>query len=96
MLMYQSEAYPTECRATGGAFAFAMSQPGAILGGLFLTLATAAGLNYTISTLVVGAGACLISGIIMISARTKKKATAMIPSELPQEEEKDEFTAPVN
>lgn len=75
MLVYQSEAYPTECRATGGAFAFAMSQPGAILGGLFLTIATAAGLNYTMAALVVGSGACLISGIIMISARTPPEVT---------------------
>lgn len=96
MLVYQSEAYPTECRATGGAFAFAMSQPGAILGGLFLTVATAAGLNYTMAALVVGAGACLISGIIMISARTKKKATPVDTTELPPEERKDELTAPVN
>src|SRR5699024_9096089 len=95
MLVYQSEAYPTECRATGGAFAFAMSQPGAILGGLFLTIATAAGLNYTMAALVVGSGACLISGIIMISARTHRKSPSMVASGSPEEEEKDLLTAPV-
>lgn len=93
MLVYQSEAYPTECRATGGAFAFAMSQPGAILGGLFLTIVTAAGLNYTMAALVVGSGACLISGIIMISARTHRKSPSMVASG-PPEEEKDLLTAP--
>ncbi|MGC0367117.1 putative MFS transporter [Rhodococcus sp. 27YEA15] len=70
VLVFQSECYPTECRATGGAFAFAMSQPGAIFGGLLLSAATGLGWSYGSAALAVGAGSCLLSGLIMFSART--------------------------
>ncbi|OZC83483.1 MFS transporter [Rhodococcus sp. 06-418-1B] len=69
VLTFQSEVYPTECRATGGAFAFAMSQPGAILGGLLLSVCTGLGWSYGSAALVVGAGSCLLSGLIMLAAR---------------------------
>jgi MFS transporter, putative metabolite:H+ symporter len=70
MLVYQSECYSTECRATGGAFAFAMSQPGAIVGGLLLSVFTGLGWGYGSAAMAVGAGACLISGIVMFAGRT--------------------------
>jgi MFS family permease len=69
LLTFQSECYTTECRATGGAFAFAMSQPGAILGSLLLSAFTGLGWAYGSAALFVGAGACLVSGIIMFAAR---------------------------
>lgn len=69
VLVFQSECYPTECRATGGAFAFAMSQPGAIIGGLLLSVATGLGWSYGFATLAVGAGSCLLSGLVMFAAR---------------------------
>jgi MFS family permease len=80
VLVFQSECYPTECRATGGAFAFAMSQPGAILGGLLLSAATGLGLSYGLAALVVGAGSCLLSGLIMFAARAGKPAAPVTPS----------------
>lgn len=86
VLVFQSECYPTECRATGGAFAFAMSQPGAILGGLLLSLATGLGLSYGLAALVVGAGSCLLSGLIMFAARTEKPAAPTTPSGETEEE----------
>lgn len=70
ILVYQSECYATECRATGGAFAFAMSQPGAILGGLLLSVFTGIGWGYGNAAMVVGAGACLVSGLVMFAGRT--------------------------
>ncbi|WP_326835161.1 MFS transporter [Amycolatopsis rhabdoformis] len=69
LLVFQSECYTTECRATGGAFAFAMSQPGAILGGLLLSALTGLGWGYGPAALVVGAGGCLISGLLMLAGR---------------------------
>ncbi|QRP47843.1 hypothetical protein [Amycolatopsis sp. FDAARGOS 1241] len=70
LLVFQSECYTTACRATGGAFAFAMSQPGAILGGLPLSALTGLGWGYGPAALVVGAGACLVSGVVMLAGRT--------------------------
>lgn len=69
VLVFQSELYDTECRATGGTFAFAMSQPGAILGGLLLSLAIGAGWGYAPAALAVGAGSCFLSGLIIMLAR---------------------------
>lgn len=70
ILVFQSECYPTECRATGGAFAFAMSQPGAILGGLLMSVCTGLGWGYGSAALFVGAGACFVSGVVILAGRT--------------------------
>ncbi|HXT94195.1 MAG TPA: hypothetical protein VN714_33600 [Trebonia sp.] len=47
-----------------------MSQPGAILGGLLLSLFTGLGWAYGSAAMFVGAGACLASGLIMLAGRT--------------------------
>lgn len=96
VLVFQSECYPTECRATGGAFAFAMSQPGAILGGLLLSVVTGLGWSYGAAALVVGAGSCLASALIIFVARKPAHATSEVVGvgHVDDDRRDDFFTAP--
>jgi MFS family permease len=69
LMFFQAECYTTECRATGGAFVYAMSQPGAIVGGFLLTVLTGASVGYSTAALVVGALGTFVSGLVMMGAK---------------------------
>lgn len=70
ILFFQAECFDTDCRATGSAFIGAMSQPGAIIGGFILTGLTAASVSYSTSALLVGAIGVMVSGVVVLGART--------------------------
>lgn len=74
LLFFMGEAYRTDCRATGASFLNAMSQPGAILGGLIITSLLAAGVSWNQTALYVGVLGTLVSGLVMFAAR---KVTAL-------------------
>jgi MFS family permease len=82
ILFYQAECFDADCRATGSTFIGAMSQPGAILGGLILTGLTAAAVPFSTAALWVGAVGTLVSGLIMFGAKTVQPANreAAIPA----------------
>jgi len=69
IMFFQAECYDSDCRATGGSFITAMSQPGAIIGGFILTGLTAASVSFSTAALVVGALGTLVSGFIMMAAK---------------------------
>ena len=77
-----AECYPDSCRATGAVFIGAMSQPGAIIGGLLLTAIIAAGVATSTeaaatgtAALIVGALGTFISGLLMFGVRHIKERT---------------------
>jgi MFS family permease len=70
IMFFQAECYDTDCRATGSTFIGAMSQPGAIIGGFILTGLVAAAVPFSTAALWVGALGTLVSGLIMIGARS--------------------------
>lgn len=70
IMFFQAECYDTDCRATGSTFIGAMSQPGAIIGGFLLTGLVAAAVPFSMGALLVGALGTLVSGLIMIGARS--------------------------
>lgn len=70
IMFFQAECYDTDCRATGSTFIGAMSQPGAIIGGFLLTGLAAAAVPFSTAALWVGALGTLVSGLIMIGARS--------------------------
>jgi len=78
ILFFQAECFDTDCRATGSAFIGAMSQPGAIIGGFILTGLVAAAVPYSTAALYVGAVGVVLSGIVVMFART----VAPAPDEL--------------
>jgi putative MFS transporter len=69
LLFYMGESYSTDCRATGASFLGAMSQPGAIFGGLIITSLLAAGVSWNQTALYVGVVGILVSGLVMFAAR---------------------------
>ncbi|MGW0005873.1 MFS transporter [Nocardia grenadensis] len=69
LMFFQTECFDADCRGTGSAFAYSMSQPGAIIGGLLLTGLTALALPLTITTVLVGAGGLLLSGALVLGAQ---------------------------
>lgn len=69
LMFFQTECFDADCRGTGGAFAYSMSQPGAIIGGFLLTGLTAAALPFALATVAVGAVGILISGVAILGAR---------------------------
>lgn len=75
-----AECYPDNCRATGALFIGAMSQPGAIIGGLLLTSIIAVGVASTTeaaatnsAALLVGAGGTFVSGLLMFTVKHIKE-----------------------
>ena len=70
ILFFQAECYSTDCRATGGTFVAAMSQPGAIIGGLLLTWMVAQQMPFSTAALLVGAIGTSVSGLIMLGAKS--------------------------
>lgn len=69
LMFFQAECFDTDCRGTGSAFAYSMSQPGAIVGGLLLTGLTAATIPFGFATVAVGATGLLLSGALILGAR---------------------------
>ncbi len=69
LLFFMGEAYRTDCRATGASFLGAMSQPGAIVGGLIITSLLAAGVSWNATALYVGVIGTLVSGLVMFAAQ---------------------------
>ncbi len=76
IMFFQAECYDTDCRATGSAFVGAMSQPGAVIGGLILTTLVASSVSYSMAALWVGALGILASAVIMLAAKSIKKPGA--------------------
>lgn len=69
LMFFQAECFEADCRGTGGAFAYAMSQPGAVIGGFLLTGLTVAAVPFGIATVLVGAVGLLLSGLVIMGAR---------------------------
>lgn len=69
LMFFQTECFDTDCRGTGSAFAYAMSQPGAMIGGLLLTGLTAAAIPFSLATVAVGAVGLLLSAAVILGAR---------------------------
>lgn len=69
LMFFQTECFDPDCRGTGSAFAYAMSQPGAIIGGLLLTGLTAAAMPFSIATVLVGAAGLVLSAVCILGAR---------------------------
>ncbi len=70
IMFFQAECYDTDCRATGSTFIGAMSQPGAIVGGLILTGLVADAMSFSTAALLVGALGTFASGLIMLGTKT--------------------------
>ncbi|MDL9978412.1 MFS transporter [Microbacterium sp. ASV49] len=79
IMFFQAECFDVDCRATGSTFIGAMSQPGAIIGGFILTAMTAAAIPFATAALWVGAIGTLVSGFIMLAARSVTPKTAGVP-----------------
>ncbi len=69
LMFFQTECFDADCRGTGSAFAYAMSQPGAIIGGLLLTGLTAVAIPFSLAALAVGAVGLVLSGVLILGAR---------------------------
>ncbi|WP_448810364.1 MFS transporter [Agromyces bauzanensis] len=69
LMFFQTECFDADCRGTGSAFAYAMSQPGAIIGGLLLAGLTAAAIPFSYAALAVGAVGLVASGLLILGAR---------------------------
>lgn len=68
LMFFQSECFEADCRGTGSAFAYSMSQPGAVIGGLLLTGLTAAAIPFGLATVAVGAVGLLLSAAAILGA----------------------------
>lgn len=69
LMFFQTECFDAACRGTGSAFAYAMSQPGAVIGGLLLAALTASMLPFSIAAALVGALGLALSGLFILGAR---------------------------
>lgn len=69
LMFFQTECFEADCRGTGSAFAYSMSQPGAVIGGFLLTGLTAAAVPFGLATVVVGAVGLLLSAAAILGAR---------------------------
>lgn len=78
LLFLMGESYDTRCRATGASFVNAMSQPGAIIGGLIITALLATGTSWTTSALWVGCGGILGSAIVMLALQNRRPQAAEV------------------
>ncbi|WP_345153124.1 MFS transporter [Arthrobacter ginkgonis] len=76
LFFYIAECYDAACRATGGTFILAVSQPGAVLAGFLLSGLIAAGLDINISFTLVGVLGCLASGLLVFAAHSIKEPEA--------------------
>lgn len=74
IMFFQAECFDQDCRATGSTFIGAMSQPGAIIGGFILTGLVAAAVPFSTAALWVGALGTLVSGLVMLGAKSVKPA----------------------
>lgn len=77
IMFFQAECFATDCRATGSSFIGAMSQPGAIIGGVILTTLTAASVPYGTAALWVGAVGAAVSGLVVLGARKVEVAPVL-------------------
>jgi MFS transporter, putative metabolite:H+ symporter len=83
LFFYISECYDASCRATGGTFVLAVSQPGAVLAGALLTSLVSAGVTESVSFTLVGVLGCLASGLLVFAAKhVSGDHTAAIAQEL--------------
>jgi len=89
IMFFQAECFDTDCRATGSTFIGAMSQPGAIIGGFILTGLVAAAVPFSTAALWVGALGTLVSGLIMLGARS------VAPAHREDEGKPDELADPI-
>ncbi len=79
IMFFQAECFDVDCRATGSTFIGAMSQPGAIIGGFILTGLTAAAVPFSTAALWVGALGTLVSGLVMLAAKSVKPSASSAP-----------------
>lgn len=75
LLFYMGESYPTRYRASGTSFANAMGPVGAILGGLVFTALINLGTMTTTAAAIAGALPILISGGLILGARSIRPGT---------------------
>jgi MFS family permease len=69
LLFFVGESYPTAIRGTGAAIINAMGPIGAVVAGLGATAMLSAGSDWRIAALLFGAIPCVISGLLVLSAR---------------------------
>lgn len=93
LFFYIAECYDASCRATGGTFILAVSQPGAVLAGFLLSALVGAGTAVNTSFLLVGVLGCLVSGLLIFAAKhvthdkitrdnTEEESTVLLPAEV--------------
>ncbi|MEV1175879.1 MFS transporter [Nonomuraea sp. NPDC049784] len=69
LLFFNGESFPVHTRATGGSITNAAGQVGAILGGVLITWALAAGDGWTHTAFIFGCLPIAASGLIILGAR---------------------------
>lgn len=69
MLFYMGECYTADCRATGASVINALSQPGAIVAGILVTVLLAQGVAWSSTALYVGAAGILVSAFVMLACK---------------------------
>lgn len=83
LYFYIAELYTTDCRATAETFVLAISQPGAVISNLLISLLIAAGIATNLSFLIIGGVAAFLSGFIILFAQKSAKP-ASISRPLPE------------
>jgi putative MFS transporter len=69
MLFYMGECYTADCRATGASLINALSQPGAIVAGILVTVLLAQGVAWSSTALYVGAAGIFVSAFVMLACK---------------------------
>jgi MFS family permease len=73
MLFYMGESFPPHVRGTGANVAHVMAPLGGIAGSALLTGLLAAGLSMTVAAISAGSVFMLISGLLMVGAKTTNR-----------------------
>jgi MFS family permease len=68
-LFFVGESFPTAIRGTGAAIVNAMGPIGAVMAGFGATAMLTAGSDWRTAALIFGALPCVISGLLVMSAR---------------------------
>ncbi len=92
MLFYMGECYTADCRATGASLINAISQPGAIVAGILVTVLLASGVAWSNTALYVGVTGIFVSGFVMLAC----KKVRPLSTEDGGIHEHDATTAPVH
>ncbi|MGO1545259.1 MAG: MFS transporter [Gulosibacter sp.] len=83
LFLYIAECYDPSCRATGGTFVLAVSQPGAVIAGFILTALIAGGMASAMAFTLVGALGCALGGLLIFAAKKVDSNVHLAPYEVP-------------